>query len=320
MIFINDSELDQLLSTRQVISIIEQAMCYAETNHDSVPQRMHLQIQENTILVMPAVGKNFYGSKVVSVYPENPRINKPMISGYYVLNDIHSGAPVAVMSAEKLTAIRTGGIGGAAAKNLAPSDTSTLGIIGCGVQGLALARSIVSVLPVKKIFCFSRTKTSIENFLAACAQIFPDLAIEVCEQAEQVVSATEVIVTATTSPQPVFDSKKVSLKGKTFIAIGSYRPQMQELPNEVFEQSSEIIIDATSIRKETGDVLNPVKNGLVKEENVFTLGKLLLGQRKLMLNTRVFKSAGYALFDLFVAAEMYKCAAEKGLGKKFEFN
>mgnify|MGYP006284757655 CR=1 FL=1 len=320
MIFLNDSEVEAILHPAKVVSIIEEAMRYAELHPESVPQRMHLQQDKNTMLVMPAVGDNFYGTKVVSVYPENPTIGRQMISGYYVLNDRKYGAPVAVMSAEKLTAIRTGGIGGAAAKNLAHSNISAIGIIGCGVQGLAVARSITSVLPIKKIFCYSRTRNSVLNFQAAFQKTFSDVAIEACVHAEDVVSQTEVIVTATNASNPVFDATITGIKGKTFIAMGSYRPQMQELPNEIFKQSGEIILDAASIRKETGDVLNPVKDGFVKEENIFTLGKLLSGERNSVANTKVFKSAGYALFDLFVASEIYEEAVKRGLGKSFKFN
>lgn len=319
MIFLTDSEVEQLLPPAQVVSIMEAAMRYDETHTGSVPQRMHLQHDQNTVLVMPAVGENFYGTKVVSVYPENTAAGKPMISGYYVLNSRVDGAPVAVMSAEKLTAIRTGGIGGAAARALANSTTTVFGVIGCGVQGLSAAKCILSVLPVKNIVCFSRTEKSCLKFKSAIQKSFPNVEVQLCENSEAVINQAEVIVTATNSPKPVLNAKRVKTEGKVFIAMGSYRPQMQELPDEVFQQCREIIIDAVGIKKETGDILNPISNGWVKDEDVFTLGKILNGERESISKTKVFKSAGYALFDLFAAEEIYKRALKQGVGRKIEF-
>ena len=102
MIFLTDSEVEQLLPPDRVVSIIASAMKYDEIHAGTVPQRMHLQKDQNTILVMPAIKENFYGTKVVSVYPENMKQGKPMISGYYVLNNRMDGAPVAIMRASQV--------------------------------------------------------------------------------------------------------------------------------------------------------------------------------------------------------------------------
>jgi ornithine cyclodeaminase len=175
------------------------------------------------------------------------------------------------------------------------------------------------VLPVKKIVCFSRTEKSTLEFKSAIQKSFPDVEVQLCENSEAVINQADLIVTATNSPKPIFDAKKVKTEGKVFIAMGSYRPQMQELPDEVFQQCREIIIDATGIKKETGDLLNAISNGWVKDEDVFTLGRILKGDRESISKTKVFKSAGYALFDLFVAEEIYNCALKKGVGRKIEF-
>jgi ornithine cyclodeaminase len=95
---------------------------------------------------------------------------------------------------------------------------------------------------------------------------------------------------------------------------------MQELPDAVYKLAGELSIDSEFARTETGDIINPIKNGWIREENVFTIGELMLGKRKLDVSrTTVFKSAGMALFDLYVAQLAYEEAMRIKAGTKVDF-
>jgi ornithine cyclodeaminase len=128
-----------------------------------------------------------------------------------------------------------------------------------------------------------------------------------------------VIITATTSSTPVLPDNQSLLINKHFIGIGSYKPNMQELPDAVYQLAKQLVIDSDFAKQETGDIINPIKKGYIKEEDIFTIGKLITGERKIDIQkTTVYKSAGMALFDLFTAEALYKKAVEKNIGQIVE--
>jgi ornithine cyclodeaminase/alanine dehydrogenase-like protein (mu-crystallin family) len=94
---------------------------------------------------IPSLGSA--GIKWVSGYPENYKRDLPYINGLLILNDPETGVPISVMDCIWITAMRTGAATAVAAKYLANTDSSTIGIIGCGVQGRTNLRALQIVLP-----------------------------------------------------------------------------------------------------------------------------------------------------------------------------
>ena len=103
---------------------------------------------------------------------------------------------------------------------------------------------------------------------------------------------------------------------KHFIAVGSYRPDMQELPNAVFRLSGCLAIDSDHALNESGDVLNPVRRGVLREQDVLQMEECVTGQRSVrVVGTTAYKSAGAAFYDLYVARAFYEAAQARGLGR-----
>jgi ornithine cyclodeaminase len=124
-----------------------------------------------------------------------------------------------------------------------------------------------------------------------------------------------VVITATTSSERVLPDEPSLIKGRHFISIGSYKPTMQELPDCVYRLAGRLVIDSEFAREEVGDVINPVRKGILKEADVFSIGKLITGQRSVDLcRTTAYKSVGMALYDLYVAQAFYEAAVHKGIG------
>ena len=319
MLLLKDEELEQLLTPVRLVDTVESAMKADEARSHTVPQRAHINFSKNTILLMPAIGPDGFGTKVVSVMPGNPERGLPMISGSYLLNDSDTGAILAMMSTGKLTALRTGAIGGVGARALTAENTDSFVLIGCGVQSRMLARCICAVRPIREIICVTRGEASFQRFHDDIQPLLSNVIIRREAEVRKAVANTRLVVAATTSAQPVLPDDPQLLSGKTFISIGSYRKDMQEFPDAVYRLSGSILIDADGIRNEVGDVINPVVNGLVPTDQVFTLGSVLTGKRTLTSDTIVFKSAGYALFDLFAAKALYQAAIEKRVGTTFDF-
>lgn len=315
MLVLNNDDISNLLSLNEIISSVESALIAMENNECIVPKRMHLDWDKNTFLVMPSFSATHYGTKLVSVIPDNNLKHLPVTNGVMVLNCKETGMPVALLNAAKLTALRTGSLGAIGVKYMTPENSDSIGLIGYGAQGIQQAIFSCAVRPIKKIYCLLRSLEGFEKLKLAVYSQFPKVEVIACQTVEDVLLKTNILIAATTSPTPVFPNNKEILKGKHFISIGSYKPSMQELPDAVFELAKCLAIDSEFARVETGDSILPVQKKIIEESNVFTIGKLINKTRQINVHeTTAYKSAGMALFDLYVGQTMYEKAIEKNIG------
>jgi ornithine cyclodeaminase len=315
MLVLSNTDIADLLSLKQILNAVEAAMVAYEKGLASVQKRMHIDNGDNTFLCMPSMEQEYFGSKLVSVVPGNKNRNLPVTNGAMLLNETSTGMPLALINASKLTALRTGALGAIGVNYITPLNETSFGLIGCGVQGLHQAIFVCAVRKISKMYFLDRSKEKSEALVEFLKVNHPQVEAIACNSAEEILRKTNIIITATTSAVPVLPNDQDLLRGKHYISIGSYKPSMQELPDFVYELAGNLTIDSEFARHEVGDIINPIKKNLLKEENVFTLGKLITGERKIDANqTTVYKSAGMALFDLFVAKEMYQQALKERKG------
>lgn len=320
MLILDDAQMTSLLSLQQVIGAVEQSMIAYENGEAMAPQRMHLDHDKNTLLCMPSWGTRYFGTKLVTVMPGNRGKGLPVTNGAMLLNDGETGVPLALLQASKLTALRTGALGAIGIKYMTSPDASSIGLIGCGVQGIHQAVFACAVRSIYTIHYLHRNDEGSLHLLSFVKNYFPHVVMERSDTAFELLNKTNIIIAATTASEPVLPNDEYKLRGKHFISIGSYKPSMQELPDAIYRLADKLFIDSEFARHETGDTINPVKKGLLKEEAIFTLGKLIT--RKVTVDitkTTVYKSAGMAIFDLFVAQAMYEQAVKMKIGTSVEF-
>ncbi|MCW3465134.1 ornithine cyclodeaminase family protein [Chitinophaga nivalis] len=320
MLVLNNHEIAGLLSLDEVIAAVEAALIANEQNSCLVPKRMHIDWGENTFLSMPSFSDTCFGTKLVSVVPGNRQHDLAVTNGAMLLNDARTGFPLAIMNGAKLTALRTGALGAIGIKYMTPPDTDTIGLIGCGVQGIQQAIFACAVRPVKKIYCLQRSASGMAAFTTALREQFPAVTVIPCEDAATILQHTNVVIAASRSATPVLPNDIRLLENKHFISIGSYKPDMQELPDLVFQLSGKLAIDSVFAKTETGDIINPLRKGILQEQDVFTIGKILTGEIQVdVAGTTAYKSAGMALFDLFVAKALYETAKSRRIGTDIDF-
>ena len=135
-------------------------------------------------------------------------------------------------------------------------------------------------------------------------------------------SRADIICTATPSTKPLFPANLLK-PGVHINAIGSYNPQMQELPNELFTTALLYVDHEESCFSETGDLINPLKLGTLNMENYRgEIGSLVASVstgRSSADEITVFKSVGVAAQDLAIAEFVYRKAVELSVGNNFEF-
>ena len=319
MLVFNEEDITQAVSRNQLVDIMEQAFVSYENGDFLMPDRMHLHDDNNTLLLMPCFAKESFATKLVSVFPGNSERNLPVIQGIVVLNNRQTGEPVAILNGPKLTAMRTAAVGSVGVRHLAPANAETLGIIGTGVQGFHQALFAASQVPFQNILIFSRFSESMKRFQAKLAPLIPDVNIAVASTVESLVEKSQVIITATSSSEPVLPNDEKIFSEKCLIGVGSFKPDMREFSQALFKKALQIFVDTEFAVKECGDLAIPLREGWIRPEQVHTLAKLITGEVKRGSSTTTcFKSVGMALFDLFAAEYIYRQALDMGLGTRID--
>ncbi|MHC4916177.1 MAG: ornithine cyclodeaminase family protein [Planctomycetota bacterium] len=148
------------------------------------------------------------GIKWVSGYPANQSRGLPYISGLLILNDPDTGIPVSVMDATWITAKRTGAATAVAAKHLARQDSSTVGIIACGVQGRSNLEALAAVRPVKEVKAFDIRRETAETYAREMADAL-GVSVRVVDEPRDAVAGLDMVVTSgpiLKEPEPVIEA------------------------------------------------------------------------------------------------------------------
>jgi ornithine cyclodeaminase/alanine dehydrogenase-like protein (mu-crystallin family) len=316
MLIINESTIAQLTNWDGLIGYLTEAMIAYEEGNFVMPDRISMTFSNNSLLLMPAQSGNYFGTKLVSLFPDNPSRNEPVIKGIVVLNNGMNGEPIAILNGAKLTAVRTAAVSAAGIRHITPEHVSTLGLIGAGVQGMHQVLAACTVRPIRQVYILDQYPARTNSFIACLGSSLPEVQLIRVSCGEELAERSEVIITATNSSQPVLPDDAGLLRDKHIIAIGSYKPQMRELPDALFKLVDHCFIDVRFALEESGDLIHPIEMGLLKQKQVIPLGALIQGKVQIdTQSTSVFKSVGMALFDLFTARWIYEKALRLGAGE-----
>ncbi len=318
MLYLSSNDIEKVINHEEVVEIIESAMLLYETGNFTQPDRITVNRKDKeTYLYMPCFTDEVKGTKILTLYAENAQKGIPTIQGVMLLNDVQTGKINCIMEGSTLTAYRTGAVGSCGIRHTTPKNVTTLGIVGTGIQGYYQCMYACKIRNIKQITVFDIFKDKAEEFKKRLENALPNVSIRVADSTEELLSNSEVIVTVTTSPKPVLPNDADLLRGKHFIGIGSYKPTMQEYPQALFEIVDDIFIDVEFAKEETGDLINPLREGWIKENQIHTLGEYL--DKEINVDgTTFYKSVGMALFDITVADYIYNKAKKLGIGIELE--
>ena len=296
-----------------------------------VPLRTRISIpsQEAVSLFMPAYvqteGDDALAIKVVSLFPRNPERERRLafIQAAVLVLDAETGRVVAVLEGSSLTAIRTGAGSGAAIDLLARPDSKVVAVFGAGVQGRTQLEAACSVRKIESAWVFDSFSKRAETFvqeMAGKGSIPRDL--RVASSSAEAVSKADIVCTATTSNIPVFSDDDLK-PGAHVSAIGSYTPEMQEVPSETVARALVVVDSRSATLAESGDLLLPMQAGIFGEEHIYAeLGEILLGRkhgRKSPEQITFFKSVGVAAQDAMAAQLALQNARSQRLGVEVNF-
>ncbi len=322
MLIISEADIRENIEMTEIIKAIEAAFMLQRDGGFLMPSRAHIDFGENTLLLMPCSNDNYFSTKLVTVFPENKTTSLPVTMGSIVLNDIKTGLPLAFINGTIVTALRTGAAGAISTKYLTPNKAVSLGVVGAGKQGYYQVMAIKCIREISGVTVYDRDKASAERFAEKIKSFLPESAlITITENSHEVVEKSSVIICTTTSQTPVLPEYTEKLyAGKHIIAVGSFKPNMRELPLSLFSAKPYIFIDTEHSKTESGDIAFPLAEHIIYEPELSLLNTIVGKEPNSRLTeaTTIFKTVGIALFDLCAAQTIYEKAKQRNFGVQID--
>jgi ornithine cyclodeaminase/alanine dehydrogenase-like protein (mu-crystallin family) len=326
VLILDNRQIKELLPMTECIELMADALAALARGEVFQPLRTIIRPPEARGLLglMPAFragDRGAFGMKAICVFPENPAKGKDAHQGAVMLFSRETGEMLALMNASEITAIRTAAVSAVATRLLAREDAHELAIIGAGVQARTHLTALAAVRPIERARIACR---NIEHAKELVREMQPQFSfpIEPVQTNEEAVRGADVIVTATSSLEPVINRDWIS-PGAHVNAIGTHSPNSREIDGATMGEARIFTDRRESALNEAGDYLLAAKEGLVTPESIVgEIGELLSGiksGRTSESEITLFKSLGLAIEDVTTADYLYHKAAKLNAGTWIDF-
>ncbi len=322
MLLLSKQDIEKVFTIKDAIASNKIAYQLFSKNECEVPLRTNIEaaVPSSCFLFMPAYSAKEEAAavKIVNVFPENQQKGMPVISSQVLLIDGLTGAILAILDGECVTAMRTGASSGLAFELFAKNKCEVGAMIGTGGQAEKQLEAMLCARKLKQVNISARDFEKTKKFVQDMQAKFKNVEIKAFESANEAIKDADLIITVTTSNQPVFDAKYVK-KGATISCVGSYTPDMQELDPKIFTYNPKIYFDSKeAVLAESGDFITPLNQGIIEEKH-FTgdIGDVLSGKISARENEEeiiVFKTVGLGVQDLTSAQKIYQLASKHNIG------
>ena len=297
-------EVDALLDDRALIEALRamfvSGCALPDRHHHTIPAKKG---EAATLLLMPAWRPGGpIGVKLVTVFPGNGALGLPAVMGNYLLLDGATGAPLALIDGQALTARRTAAASALAAGYLAAADASRLLMVGTGALAPHLIASHASVRAIERVDIWGRTPENAEALARSLDR--KGLAVRAVTDLAQAAREADIISCATLTKEPLIEGAWLRA-GQHLDLVGGFTPEMREADDEAVRRATVFVDTIAGATKEAGDITQPLVSGALKEnEIVGDLFALTRGECKGRTGAEeitLFKSVGTALEDLAAA-------------------
>jgi ornithine cyclodeaminase len=298
---VGEAELAAVLDERSLVECLREAFregAAAPLRHrHSVPAAGG----EGALLLMPAwqPGRSL-GVKVVTVFPGNAARGLSAVQGAYLLLDAGTGEPLALLDGAMLTRRRTAAASALAATYLARPDSSTLVMVGTGSLAPHLVAAHAAARPIREVRVWGRSPDKAAALAARLDR--SGLHVVAAADLEAAVRSADIVSCATLSAEPLVRGAWLR-PGTHLDLVGGFTPAMREADDDAVRRSR-VFVDTPAALEEAGDVVQPVKNGILLTADVADLFDLARGRRPGRTDAAevtLFKSVGAALEDLAAA-------------------
>ncbi len=310
MRFIDREEVARRLTYDLCIPIVREAMIAFSSGETKQLLRSIIPLSEGRMFgIMPgAMGSHApFGAKLISVFHENSHRGIQSHQGLVLLFDPDTGAPVCVVHAGEITAIRTAAASAVATAALAREDARHLALLGNGEQAATHALAIAKVRPLESITIWGRS-TDRAQALATRLQTQLDLPITTAPTPQLAVASADIICTLTSAFDPILYSEWVR-PGTHINVVGSSYAGPSEIDNDLVVRSRFFADSREGVLQQGGEFLRAKAAGLITEDHIVAeIGQVLAGHiagRRSPEEVTIYKSLGHVVQDLASAWALY---------------
>ncbi|MEO9778933.1 MAG: ornithine cyclodeaminase family protein [Sedimentitalea sp.] len=325
MIILSNDDVARLLPMHEAIKAVEQAMITVSSGGAEMPLRSVMPVGgDNRMGIMPGAmsDPDCFGIKLISLFPGNSARGLSSHRGAYLLFEPATGAPVAMMDASRLTAIRTAAASGVATRALARTDATRLAIIGYGEQAEHHLEAICAVRPITHVHVAGRDPHKAAAFCEAALKSHSRITFASGSDVKATVAEADIICTVTASPTPILEHRWLP-SGCHVNVVGSSIPTMREVDDDFVLQSSIWIDYLPSTLAQAGEIIDLITAGRFSENQLKgEIGKVLKAEidgRTEADQQTVYRSLGVAAQDLAAAQLIADQAAKLQIGQHINF-
>jgi alanine dehydrogenase len=282
------------VSPTAAIDAVRDAFLAHHRGEWTMPSKVYLQAPPHgDFRAMPALGSGLAMLKWISSFPGNPAQGLPSVMGVVVVSDARTSAPLMLLDAGAVTALRTGAVAAIAAQALARDGARTVGIVGCGEHGAWAARCLQTAGYGPGVCMDSREETA--------AALASQLGWRAGTREEAL--ACDVVCCVTPGHEVVVDSADLH-PGVHLNMLGADGPGKAEAALGAVA-ACDLFCDEWAQASHGGELTGAVEAGLVERAQVTDLGAVLAGAvagRRSADAMTLFDSTGLAIQDLAIAA------------------
>ena len=311
-LYLTETDVAKLIDMPAVIGVVEGAIKHlADAPEANVPRRRAKG--DGIILHTMSAAADYLGYTGWKAYTTTKRGARFLVGLY----SNATGELVAMLEADRLGQLRTGATTGVAVKHLARQDADAVGLFGTGTQARTQLAAVAAVRPIKHALVYGRDEARRRQF---CDQMEDELGLEVVPAGspEETVHDMPIVVTATTSREPVFPGSELA-PGALVCAVGSNWLNKAEIDVVTISRAARVVCDdVDACRHEAGDLVPAVTEGKFDWSAAVGLDEVLTGQkvgRKSNDELIVFKSVGLAIEDVALAVELVQRARAAHFGR-----
>lgn len=311
----------RLLTWDAAIPLMREAMMALSTGRTRQLLRQLLPIEGGVLAVMPGATQQTVGAKLITVLPGNFDRGLPSHQGGVLLFDLDTGAPVALIHAGEITAIRTAAASAAATDALARPDAARLAILGYGEQAHTHAHAVAHVRKLAGVTVWGR---SAERARAFADSLAPELGVPVAVAAsvEAAVEGADVICAVTAAREPILRGEAVPPGAHVNLA-GASGLGPREADDALIVRGRIFADHREGVLRQSGEVAHAIEAGLIGEDHVLgEIGEVMAGTKAGRLSdadVTIYKSLGAIVQDLASGWFIYRRAVEEGLGTDAAF-
>ena len=310
MRFIDRDEIRERLTYDVCIPIVREAMIAFSKGETKQLLRAILPLGDGRLFgSMPGGmgGRNVFGAKLISVFPENFAKGVQSHQGVVVLFDGESGAPVCILHAGEITAIRTGAASAVATDALARKDAKRLAVLGYGEQARTHARAISRVRKLEAITVWGRSAERAQHY-AREAEAELSIPVAPAPTARACVVDADIVCTVSAAKEPILEAKWLR-PGTHANIVGSSYAGPVEVDNDLVVRARFIADSREGVLAQGAEFLRAKEAGLIGDDHIVgEIGQVLAGDIQGRQNAEqitAYKSLGHIVQDLASAWALY---------------